>query len=751
MTTVQAAALYLDHGWRIIPLRPLSKKPLDIGWESNQRPRDELLQLLSLNPDLNIGFIIGEEHADFDLDWVEAMRLAAYFLPRTPARFGRRSKPESHWLYKLTGPMRYFKFNDPTNGVEKKTILEIRTGRGHQTALPPSQHESQEYVQWVSGDPSSWSFVEITPEDAEKTGCKLAAACLLARYWPGPGAHHDPTLYLSGALANLGWPLEETANFVEAVCVGANDTGEMADRMATVRTTYDRVAQDQQIAGFPRLTEFISSDVIRRVREWLTFGSEASKFMRTDEGNGLRMVHYCHDQIRYCAEMRAWFIWDNGRFWREDKAAYILQFASQTIRRILEVEANRATDEDEAVALRKHAVLTQNISRARAMVDWAKSNTAIEITPVALDSDSMLINVGNGTLNLRTGGLQRYRAEDFMTRMIDVPYDATARDHAWDTFLLRSCGEDRSLLRYLQMALGMSMTGVNPEHRMFVLFGPSGSGKSTLIRAVENVLGAYCVHAQVQTFLRTRDDDSRAPRQDLARLKGAHMVTCAEMREGQRLSEEIIKQITGQDTITARFLFGREFQFEPGFTIWMGTNHRPRVQDTSGAIWRRLVSIPFAHPVPEAERQYGLQEYLWKDPSAQKAVLAWLVEGCRMWVEQGQVLGDLPDAVATSTREYREETDTIAGFIDEMCAIGEDQRVPSSRIYESYQRWCRDNGSDPIHQNHFRSNLEQRGYRSRRTAQGMQLMGIGLAQTAPSIVVVDGQEDPFAPRTPGRN
>lgn len=98
------------------------------------------------------------------------------------------------------------------------------------------------------------------------------------------------------------------------------------------------------------------------------------------------------------------------------------------------------------------------------------------------------------------------------------------------------------------------------------------------------------------------------------------------------MSESLIKQITGGDEITARFLYGEFFSFKPTFKIYMATNHKPKIRGADNGIWRRIKMIPFTVTIPPEQRDNDLGEKLLTENSG---ILNWLIEGFAMWKKEG--------------------------------------------------------------------------------------------------------------------
>ncbi|HAG10102.1 MAG TPA: hypothetical protein DCK76_01610 [Desulfotomaculum sp.] len=254
---LQAAYEYLQRDWKIVPIPKGSKAPIIPGWQNIRLIEEELPGYFPQGQ--NVGVLQGEPSGgltDFDLDSLEAVDLAEWFLPPTGARFGRPGKPLSHWLYVTDIKTR--KFETKADGM----ILETRS-TGCQTVFPPSTHPSGELISWHdAGEPAQVEAVEL-----KTSACRLAAAALLARHWSAEGSRQNVALALSGALLRAGWSVNDAKYFIKAVAHAAGD--EEADKRAD---TVDNTARNQdtgKTTGWRSLGELIGADVVSKAREWL--------------------------------------------------------------------------------------------------------------------------------------------------------------------------------------------------------------------------------------------------------------------------------------------------------------------------------------------------------------------------------------------------------------------------------------------------------------------------------------------------
>lgn len=442
----------------------------------------------------------------------------------------------------------------------------------------------------------------------------------------------------------------------------------------------------------------------------------------TDLGNAERLRARHGTDIRYCHPQAAWYLWDGAR-WVVDDTAGIFRFAIDTVKSLIRLAAD-APDSDRRRELLNHARRSEQTGRLRAMVDAATWLEGIPIHPDEMDRDGWLLNVENGTLDLRTGALRPHDRADLITRLAPVRFDPDATCPTWEAFLRRIMGDDGELIGYLQRLVGYALTGQTGEQIMPILYGSGANGKSTFIEAVAGVLGDYAQQTPADTLLATK---SQGIPNDLARLRGARFVSSVETGEGNRLAENLVKQMTGGDRITARFLRQEFFEFTPAFKLFLATNHKPVIRGTDEGIWRRLHLIPFAVTIPEAERDPRLKDKLAAEASG---ILRWAVDGCLAWQRGGL---RPPELVTAATREYRDEMDVIGAFLEERCVQKAGASVKSGELFEAFRSWCEATGEYAGNNKTFSLRLQERGFEKRKRSDGMRFFGLGLlADPAPS-------------------
>jgi putative DNA primase/helicase len=440
---------------------------------------------------------------------------------------------------------------------------------------------------------------------------------------------------------------------------------------------------------------------------------------RTDLGNARRLVAKFGEKIRYCYAWGKWLIFD-GRRWAEDQKGQIYRLAKKTVASIY-AEAAAATDEQTREALGKWAMTSESRSRIEAMVALAQSEPGIPVTPDELDRDPWLLNVLNGTIDLRTGRLGPHRREDLITRMAPTKFDPKATCPTWDAFLFRIMGQDEELIGFLARASGYALTGDVGEQCLFFLHGTGANGKSTYLNTFESILGDYAV--TVRSDLLTSKNTEDHPT-GLCDLEGKRLVSTIEVEDGKRLAEALIKSMTGGDKIRARRMRQDFYQFHPTFKLFLAANHKPQVRGTDHAIWRRIKLVPFAITIPDAEKDKALGQKLLDERAG---ILAWFVRGCLDWQRQGL---SVPKVVAEATDGYRKEMDDLATFLDQCCFAhpgNESVRCNSTILYNVYKNWCEENGiKAPVSSKKFGGELNARGFMHKDSNGVRWRLGLGI-------------------------
>lgn len=426
--------------------------------------------------------------------------------------------------------------------------------------------------------------------------------------------------------------------------------------------------------------------------------SRPGAYRLDDIGNGERMAARHVTKIRYVKEW-GWMVW-NGRYWQPDRGE-LARMAKDTARSIYH-EVAEERDDDRRRALAKHANSSASSFKRAAMIDACSSEPGIAARPEDFDRDPWLLNCQNGILDLKTGELRPHSPGALMTKIAGAEYDPGAPCPTWRAFLERIFSDNQSMIDFLQRAAGYSLTGNTGEQCLFFAYGVGANGKSTYNGALQAALGDYAVKTPTDTLMLKYGENTAT--NDLARLAGARAVFAAELAEGKRLNESLVKDLTGGDIITARYLHKEFFEFIPVFKLWIYGNHKPVIKGTDEGIWRRIKLVPFTVTIPEGERDPGMPDKLRDELPG---ILAWLVRGCLEWQRQGL---RIPAEVKTATADFRAEQDTLGAFLGDCCVINSLASVTAGELYGEYKAWATDNGLEPMSKITLSRRLTERGF-----------------------------------------
>lgn len=677
---LEAARKYLKRGWRVLPVAPGQKGTHISEWQNLRLIADDLEHYFK--PDSNIGILLGEcsrDLTDVDCDTPEAISCAHSLLPAT--LLSGRGSNISHFWYTCTAAKSQ-KFKD----LDGSVLLEIRHDE-HQTVVEPSIHPSGDTYRWVNDmDPR-----EIKAEKLYDLCHKVAAATLIGRHLP-TGGRHDI------ALALAGWLLKkldeyEVLEILEAAwktqSVGSDA---LKDLHSIVSDTKEKLDLGEPIVGKRTLDEYLPG-LSQRINQWFGWkGEPADATARTDYGNGQRFVARYGGDVKFVWEWKKWAFW-NGKRWEKDEIGYVKHLATEAVRSLY-LEAAVAPSE-EAGKLAKHALGSLQHGKVESMLKMAASEPGMTISADRFDSNDHLLNCENGTLDLFANKLLPHDKQDFITRLVPVPYRPAAKSPRFTRFM-KEILPDGDTRDFVHKAIGYSLTGDVSERSLFIAQGPGNNGKSTLLNACADVLGDYAARANAEVFL---EKPAGSIPNDVAQLKGPRLVLASEVENGKRLSEAQVKNFTGgSDKLVGRFLYGEHFEFYPKFTAWILTNPLPRIKGTDPAIWNRLRIIPF-HTIP-AKIDLKLPKTLQREA---EGILAWMVAGFQMYRKHGL---KSPVEVESMKQHYRIDQDVIARFVAETCERGAGYSALLDELFSEFKDWAVDSEEWKISKNRFSSRLD---------------------------------------------
>lgn len=635
-------------------------------------------------------------------------------LPPSGRRKGNVEMYENGRFFVMTGNIaaEYADISDCTEAI--KVLHEKYIGGGtspsSSPALPPAElaltdselldraknaKNGAKFARLYAGDISGYT----SQSEADMALCNHLA------YWTGCDAERMDRMFRGSGLFREKWLREQSGTTYGALTV--------QKAILDCRNVYTPGASGESYA-------------LRIGAEPDTDTAPAKRYTFDDMGNAERIFDAYGGFIRYSYTDKRWLYYDT-RKWCMDTTGEIERAAEQAIKALdadepMYARAAELDDEDgdgEGKKLYKAYLAHKKYSRSnrgkKAMLDELRHK--IPISPMQTDIDGMLLNTPTGIFDLREGVLRPHDPEAYITKIAHVEYDPTATCPTWERFLGEIFGGDTDLINYVQRAVGYSMTASTVEQCVFFLHGSGSNGKSTFLSIIREMMGDYTVNIQPETIM-VKNSPGGA-NSDIARLKSARLVTTVEPNEGARLNEGLLKQLSGEDPVTARRLYGDEFEFIPQFKLWMATNHRPLIRGTDDGIWRRIKMIPFTVQIPDDKKDKHLAGKLRRELPG---IFNWAIDGCRKYQEGGL---QEPRSVRGSTMEYRKDMDAIQQFIDECCE--QSGECPAVSLYSAYSDWAKRNHQYEMNNNVFGRKMSER-YVKQKTRNGAVYIGIKLGR-----------------------
>ncbi|WP_331724061.1 phage/plasmid primase, P4 family [Streptomyces erythrochromogenes] len=449
-----------------------------------------------------------------------------------------------------------------------------------------------------------------------------------------------------------------------------------------------------------------------------------------DIGNAERLVDHYGSELRYLIDAEQWAVYEGGRWMLKGAKSLLWKRVVQTIKALPNTEAfeysatRPASAKDDKKTERDAFMEWVSKSRYRgrlaAMRDVAESEAELFGEMGDFDQHEVLLNVKNGVVDLRTGELMPHDPELYLMQQSPVRFDPHAKCPQWMAFL-DSVMPDPDRRAYLQRVVGYTLTGSTDEQVMFVHHGTGMNGKSVFIEVVMGLLGDYAQAVPRTTLLAKKEDGIP---NDVARMVGKRLLSTTETSAGKKLDDELVKQLTGQDMMSARFLHGEYFDFKPVGKIHLATNYLPKVGSGHG-ITRRLHDIGWDVTVPPEARIPKLAEKVLRTEAA--GVLNWALEGVREWRKHGLAM---PEAVRAKTAQHIAESDPISMWIEDNTEVCDrDPHISgevTGNLFQNYKLWCQNGSLREMSVMAFSQALEERGYEKTKHPKHRRAVILGL-------------------------
>jgi P4 family phage/plasmid primase-like protien len=429
---------------------------------------------------------------------------------------------------------------------------------------------------------------------------------------------------------------------------------------------------------------------------------------------------------KYVASWHTWLFW-TGSYWRRDDRLEHLTRARKFLRTVSQDVMAWAEAQSRTVGPQKGEKLVswakaegrslKHKQTVTAVVDLARSNSESVATVDSFDVHPHLLGTPAGTIDLRTGQISKPRRSDMISKQCAIGPAGGQPEH-WLRLLDVAFDGDKTTIDFIRRALGYSLTGETRESKLFFCYGTGANGKSSVLNLVFHVLADYARRAAASTFL---SSNREAHPTDLAGLQGARLVVASELPKGKTWDESTLKDLTGGDTLTARYMRGDFFDFKPVAKLWIAGNTQPSFRGVDEAMRRRLVLIPFTVTVPPEERDPKLPEKLITEAPQ---ILNWMIQGAMDWYANGL---HVPSSIKAASEEYLDDEDLVGQFLADETAPDPGGFVTTTSLHERFSQWTARQGiTSPWTVRTFQKAMLERGLRHERRMHGRGFVGLRL-------------------------
>jgi putative DNA primase/helicase len=670
---------YHARGWSVFPLK--DKRNPHVSWKDAQttRPSAELLrQWWTKWPDAWVGLALGEvsQTVRIDMDGV----VPASELPPLPetAEFVTPSGGRGWLLQWCVG----LETEVIWRGTQPHQELRLQSG-GAYTVIPGSP--ASPGYRWVRDTP-----VARVPLWLEAR----ADARLLAALEREINPEQRPPVGVADALAALKHISSDPYDIWIGVGMALRTLGaEMLPHWVEWSRTSEKFVPGECERKWESFDDLPGGYTARSLFHWAyqSDGWRPPDWCEplTPVGSSRVLARKSREDHRH-SEAWGWLHYEEGRWVRTREAIVEAQKCLlEEKRKGVAREIHKATVADPPDEARQKVLkpVLVAIKRLETQVDMtvrlAGPDPAVKCKYKDFDRQPWLFNFANGTFDFLADEFRDHRREDLLTQMCPHPWNPRAECPLWEKFLADIL-PDPEVREFVRLYLGCCLTGDTSVQMLPVFWGSGGNGKTTLVETVFHVLGAdYSMKGKKDLLIQKTTSDHPT---SLARLHGKRFVACVESGQGSKLDETLVKELTGSDTISARFMRQDEWQFETTHKIVLATNNKPEIHGMDPAIWRRVALVPF------------LVEFLPGDPKRDGkmgdklkleavGILNWFVRACQDWLKADKVI-ERPPEVERATNLYRHEENKLAEFIQEYFETGQGFHLPSSEVTRLYKEWC---------------------------------------------------------------
>lgn len=426
------------------------------------------------------------------------------------------------------------------------------------------------------------------------------------------------------------------------------------------------------------------------------------EFSQSDAGNAELLVHLFGDEIRFNHTQRIWLIW-SSHYWKPDEKKYINELAKQSAK-YRHKKALAINDTDKK---RKEAIFALRSEDQRKIIDCINSAKTIDrmsTTAKNWNTDPLSLQCDNGLLILTENvEFVKGKPEYMISKSTRIKYDPNEKCSLWEKTILEIFSDDEEMVRYFQRCVGYTLTSLTCEQKFFLLFGTGANGKTVIFEILRELMGDYAINTRFDTFVWKYNKQSN----EIARLHQSRLVTASESGDAKNLDSELLKEVTGGDIVTGRFLYNESFDFSPQFKLWLASNSLPTVTDTSLGFWRRVQILQLYEIFIGDKADLDLVNKL---KGELPGILNWAVDGFKQYAKIGL---NPTKKVTNAVDEYRSDSDIVSKFVDECIIESINDVITAKYLYQCFSKWYDENYSGrPITQIMFGKRMHQIGHTS---------------------------------------
>ena len=430
------------------------------------------------------------------------------------------------------------------------------------------------------------------------------------------------------------------------------------------------------------------------------------------------LENHFKNYLRWVTIAKDWRYYADG-FWQKMTEEEIIKQSSTILKDKILKFLDEANGKEELERLSKTLIQSQNSDFIRKSLVFLKGTKSIITKPTDWDANNWLLNFTNGTLDLKTSQLQPFNPNDFITKQLNTDFDTKALCPLWEKHINLFIPND-NVKRQVQRDLGGSLTGAVLEESLPIWYGIGANGKSTTANVMMKITGEYSKRAATDLLIVKKNAEHPTIKAD---LQGARLIFSVETDSGKRLAEGTVKELTGGDKQKARKMRGDYYEFEQTYTIFLVTNHKPKVYGTDIGIWRRLRIVPWTYSIPDSQRR--MQEDVINELVEESSgIINWMLAGLKDKLESP---GWIADEVKAITDEYKNDQDILGNFIKDCCALGDRNSAPAGELYKVYETWCEQNSEEAVKKRTFGTILKEKGLVSKQIGNARVRSWVGLS------------------------